>query len=197
MKKQVFHRKWLILFFVNVLIVFLACGLMLNLHFSADTFDILSTSDNNVDVHMRDGRFITALLYKLLAAVGINVAKSQSVLVLLFMLTVAALAALLACRVVQIIGREDVLTLAGTDAAMLLLFHNAFLAEWYIFSEAMLMYAVSIVCAVWSVLAYRRVASAKRAEILRHISASFLALTLSLGTYQVSLCRTSAPFCLY
>ena len=187
MKKPAFQRKGLILFFVNVLIVFLTCGLMLNLHFSADTFDILSTSDNNVDVHLRDGRFITALLYRLLAAVGINVARSQSVLVLLFLLTAAALAALLACRVVQTIGREDVLALAGTDAAMLLLFHNAFLAEWYIFGECMLMYAVSIACAVWSVLAYRRVASAKRAGILRHITASFLALTLSLGTYQVSI----------
>ncbi len=187
MKKQVFHRKWLVLFFVNVLIVFLACGLMLNLHFSPDTHGMWNMTDNDVSSHLRNGRFVTALISKLLAAVGINVARSQSALVLLFMLTVAALAALLACRVVQIIGREDVLTLAGTDAAMLLLFHNALLAEWYIFGECMLMYAVSIACAVWSVLLYRRVVSAKRAEILRHISASFLALTLSLGTYQVSI----------
>ena len=187
MKKHVFHRKWLVLFFVNVLIVFLACGLMLNLHFSPDTHGMCNMTDNDVSSHLRNGRFVTALISKLLAAVGINVARSQSALVLLFMLTVAALAALLACRVVQIIGREDDLTLAGTDAAMLLLFHNAFLADWYIFGESMLMYAVSIACAVWSVLAYRRVASAKRAEILRHISASFLALTLSLGTYQVSI----------
>ncbi len=187
MKKQAFQRKGLILFFVNVLIVFLTCGLMLNLHFSPDTHGMWNMTDNDVSSHLRNGRFITALISKLLAAVGINVARSQSVLVLLFLLTAAALAALLACRAVQIIGREDVLALAGTDAAMLLLFHNAFLAEWYIFGECMLMYAVSIACAVWSVLAYRRVASAKKAEILRHITASFLALTLSLGTYQVSI----------
>ena len=102
MKKQAFRRKGLILFFVNVLIVFLACGLMLNQHFSADTFDILFTSDNNVDVHLRDGRFITALLYKLLAADGINAAKSQSLFVFLFMLTAAALAAHLSLSLIHI-----------------------------------------------------------------------------------------------
>lgn len=187
MKKQAFRRKGLILFFVNVLIVFLACGLMLNQHFSADTFDILFTSDNNVDVHLRDGRFITALLYKLLAAAGINAAKSQSLFVFLFMLTAAALAAHLSCRILRTIEREDVFALVGTNAAMLLLFHNAFLAEWYIFGECMLMYAVSISCAVWSVLAYRRLVFARGGEAVRHIAVSFLALTLSLGTYQVSI----------
>lgn len=186
MKKQTFRQKGLILFVVNVLIVFLTCGRMLDIHFSADTFDILSTFDNNVDVHLRDGRFITALLYKLLAVAGINVAKSQSLFVFLFMLTAAALAAYLACRILRTVEREDVFALLGTNAAMLLLFHNAFLAEWYIFGECMLMYAVSIACAVWSVLAYRRLASAGGAEAVRHIAVSFLALTLSLGTYQVS-----------
>lgn len=187
MKKPSFRRKWLILFFVNVLIVFLACSRMLVLHFSADTFDILSTFDNNVDVHMRDGRFITALLYKFLAVVGINVAKSQSLFVFLFMLTVAALSAYLACRILRIIEREDIFALVGTNAAMLLLFHNAFLAEWYIFGECMLMYAVSIACAAWSVLAYCRLASTGAANAMRYTTVSFLALTLSLGTYQVSI----------
>lgn len=187
MKKQAFRRKGLILFFVNVLIVFLACGLMLNQHFSPDTHGMWNMTDNDVSSHLRNGRFVTALISKLLAAVGINVARSQSALVLLFMLTVAALAAHLSCRILRTIEREDVFALVGTNAAMLLLFHNAFLAEWYIFGECMLMYAVSISCAVWSVLAYRRLVFARGGEAVRHIAVSFLALTLSLGTYQVSI----------
>ena len=187
MKKQAFRRKGLILFFVNVLIVFLACGLMLNQHFSPDTHGMWNMTDNDVSSHLRNGRFVTALISKLLAAVGINVARSQSALVLLFMLTVAALAAHLSCRILRTIEREDVFALVGTNAAMLLLFHNAFLAEWYIFGECMLMYAVSISCAVWSVLAYRRLVFARGGEAVRHIAVSFLALTLFLGTYQVSI----------
>lgn len=187
MKKQAFRRKGLILFFVNVLIVFLACGLMLNQHFSPDTHGMWNMTDNDVSSHLRNGRFVTALISKLLAAVGINVARLQSALVLLFMLTAAALAAHLSCRILRTIEREDVFALVGTNAAMLLLFHNAFLAEWYIFGECMLMYAVSIACAVWSVLAYRRLVFARGGEAVRHIAVSFLALTLSLGTYQVSI----------
>lgn len=160
---------------------------MLNQHFSPDTHGMWNMTDNDVSSHLRNGRFVTTLISKLLAAVGINVARSQSALVLLFMLTVAALAAHLSCRILRTIEREDVFALVGTNAAMLLLFHNAFLAEWYIFGECMLMYAVSISCAVWSVLAYRRLVFARGGEAVRHIAVSFLALTLSLGTYQVSI----------
>ena len=187
MKTRAFRQKWLVLLIVNVLIVFLACGLMLNLHFSADTFGILSASGNDVDAHLRNGRPIAALLYRLLAAVGINVARSQIAFTVLFILTVAALAAFLACRILRTVGHEDIFALIGADAAMLLLFHNAFLAEWYIFGESMAMYAVSLACAVWSVLSYLRIASAKGGRAVRHIAVSFFALTLSLGSYQVSI----------
>ena len=68
---------------------------MLNVHFSPDTYDCWTTSDNNVDVHLRDGRFITAAIYQILSGLNINVAKNQTIFTLIFMITFVVLITIL------------------------------------------------------------------------------------------------------
>ena len=41
--KLKYEMKWIILGAVNVIIIMMTCGLMLNIHFSPDTYDIWTT----------------------------------------------------------------------------------------------------------------------------------------------------------
>lgn len=189
-KQREFVNKWLILLMVNIAVIFLTCNLMLNMHFSPDTYDILTTTDNNVDVHLRDGRFVTAALYKILSVLGVNVAKCQEVFTVVFMMTAGTLTTWLtylsACRA----KRADMMSLIVFDACFLLIFHNAFIAEWYLFPEVMLMYAISILSVVYSVVLYLRGSNLNNSKpIVRlwHVLATLLLLTIALGTYQVSI----------
>ena len=70
------------------------------------------------------------------------------------MLTVAFLAMALSYFAMQRMGRDETSTLVAVNAGFLLIFHNAFIAEWYLFPEVMLMYAISVSSAVLAVLAY-------------------------------------------
>lgn len=180
--------KWLLVIAADLALVLLTCSLMLNVHFSPDSYDIWTTTDNNVDVHLRDGRFITAALYKVLAILGVNVAKTQSVFTLGFMLTVAFLAMGLSYFAMQRMGRDETSTLVAVNAGFLLIFHNAFIAEWYLFPEVMLMYAISVSSAVLAVLAYLHAERIdKKGRKAWSVFVAFLALTIALGTYQVTI----------
>ena len=177
-----------ILFLLNFLTVLLSCSLMLNIHYSPDTYCIWFVSDNDYIRHFYNSRFVSGVLYKLLAAVGINVARSQSVFTLGFMLCVAGVCTALtrrAAALLQVNGKTGTMALIGADAAFLLIFNNAFISEWYIFGECMPMYGVAIVCAIWSALSYVRILGEERKSAPRRIAVSLLALTLSLGCYQV------------
>lgn len=99
--------KWLSIYTINGLIVLSSCGLMLNTHFSADTYDILTTFDNNVDIHLRDGRFITAGIYRILAILNINVAKYQNLFSLLFMALVAGMVTFLVYTAANYLHNEQ------------------------------------------------------------------------------------------
>lgn len=189
-KQREFVNKWLIVLIVNITIIFLTCNLMLNMHFSLDTYDILTTTDNNVDVHLRDGRFVTAALYKILSVLEVNVAKSQEVFTIVFMVTASALATWLTYLSVCRAKRTDIMSLIVFDACFLLIFHNAFIAEWYLFPEVMLMYAISILSVTYSVVLYLQgstVNNSKPIVCLWRVLATLLLLTIALGTYQVSI----------
>ena len=136
--------KWLSIYTINGLIVLSSCGLMLNTHFSADTYDILTTFDNNVDIHLRDGRFITAGIYRILAILNINVAKYQNLFSLLFMALVAGMVTFLVYTAANYLHNEQTHVLYILNCGFLSIFHNVFIAEWYMFPEAMLMYAISL-----------------------------------------------------
>lgn len=186
--KLKYEMKWIILGAVNAIIIMMTCGLMLNIHFSPDTYDIWTTTDNNVDVHLRDGRFITAALYHILAKLGINVAHNQSFFTIIFILTVAGITTVLSYYIDKRLRQSSITRLAIIDGGLLLIFHNAFIAEWYLFPEVMLMYAVSLASVVVAVeTLIQSYLSNGFLVKLRYGCFSLVALILSLGTYQVSI----------
>ena len=181
-------KKYVVILIINLIVVFLTCNLMLNVHFSPDTYDIWTTTDNNVDVHLRDGRFITAAIYQIFADINLNVAKSQTVFTLVFMVTVALLATILTSKAETLFAAENVVGLGIVDISFLLIFHNAFIAEWYLFPEVMLMYTISMIGTVVSSLAFVKICeSGQLCSKFRYGAISFGALLIALGTYQVSI----------
>ena len=180
--------KWLSIYTINGLIVLSSCGLMLNTHFSADTYDILTTFDNNVDIHLRDGRFITAGIYRILAILNINVAKYQNLFSLLFMALVAGLVTFLVYTAANYLHNEQTHVLYILNCGFLSIFHNVFIAEWYMFPEAMLMYAISLLGAVIAAISLLRAffTNAPSAKC-KCYGLSFTALLIALGTYQVTI----------
>lgn len=180
--------NWLILCGINFFVIMLTCRLMLNIHFSPDTYDIWTTSDNNVDVHLRDGRFITAALYQLLAILGANVAKCQSIFTVIFIITISFVVTTLTYAAKQYLKDNDYGKIIGVDAAFLLIFHNAFIAEWYLFPESLLMYSVCMLGMAGAVLLYIRTIECKSIrDIAINICGCFVLLIIALGTYQVSI----------
>ena len=187
-EKSIYTKKYLIIFIMNLFIIFLTCNLMLNVHFSPDTYDCWTTTDNNVDVHLRDGRFITAAIYQILSDLNINIAKNQMIFTLIFMITLAVLVTILTNIVERYFEQKDLIKLSIIDTSFLLIFHNGFIAEWYLFPEVMLMYTISLTGAVLSSIMFIKVCeSNKRFSKLGYGSISFCSLLISLGTYQVSI----------
>lgn len=185
---EIISRKYLVILMVNLAIVFLTCNLMLNVHFSPDTYDIWTTTDNNVDVHLRDGRFITAAIYQILADISINVAKTQAVFTLIFMIGIALLTTILVNRAERYFTKKDIVRLGIVDISFLLLFHNGFIAEWYLFPEVMLMYTFSVIGIVVSSLSFVRTCESSNIQSkVKFGIISFGALLIALGTYQVSI----------
>lgn len=188
MEKTKSAPKWLIIYIINAMIILLTCSLMLNIHFSSDTYDIWTTTDNNVDIHLRDGRFASAALYYILAKLGINVAKSQIWLTLIFIFTVAAIVTFLTAEVVKLCKTPLLSALITIDSGFMIIFHNVFISEWYMFPEVMLMYAVSMAGVTAAAFAFMKMCTVQKAIAkVRMGLISFLSLLIALGMYQVSI----------
>ena len=180
------RNLWLFVFIINLTVIMLTYALLLQPHFSADTYDIFVTHDNNVDVHLRDGRFITAICYWILAKIGINVARQQTVFVLIFIVLTAFLITFLTRYVLLHSKRKEWKILLVTDMSFTLLFCNVFIGEWYLWPEVMLMYAIALCTAIFSAINMFEAFDSKHINFIKMLKALLL-LFISLGSYQVTI----------
>lgn len=161
---------------------FLVYGMLIKSHYSSDTYKILAVSNNSADIHLRDGRYLSALVYKLLGIINVNVALYQSILVIIFMISTAIIASILISYICTIIDCDetDKIKKIIIQLGVLIGLNNVFILEWYLFPECMLFYAISLSCAVLGAI---MLAKGFRYSWL----ISFILVFVSLGTYQASL----------
>lgn len=136
---------------------------------------------------LRNGRFVAYAIERLLYVLHIEGLRNNGILTFVFIVMSGALATWLTYEALKCkkgIRLEDIVLV---DVGVLLTFCNAFLAEWYVFSECMDFYIFSfagaIAGAIFTANGYQRHGARKYGAYL----AGFLCLVLSYNSYQIGL----------
>lgn len=167
-----FHQ----LFVLDFVICFLFFAPFFRLHFSSDAYSVLSYQDvigAGGGNHMVNGRFAAAVLVEMLRMLGIHVVLDTAFGVLVMMSVSAWCMAKITLWMLE--GENGGwLTAAVVQAGCMAGFCNVFIAEWYQFTETLLIYASASVCCVF---AARRFTQNKKL-------AAFLLLSAGYNFYQ-------------
>lgn len=169
-------------FILNFIVVFLVYNALLQNHFSPDVFAAYTEQYEQIYWQISLGRFIHGLVYHALLNIGMGIISHMPFYTFLFMAVSAWCAARMAdglCRAAQ---REDAETFFLCDCAFLISIINICVLEWYLFPEAMVMYAIAIWGATEGALVF-----ANKYPTYQKIAISFLFLFIGINSYQAIL----------
>lgn len=149
---QGFSRKQLLI--LDFLICFLFFAPFLRLHFSADSYTVLAYQGiigAGGDSHMVNGRFAAAFLAEMLRVLGINPVLDTAFGVFAMIFASAWCMANITGWVMEGNNGSSVwLTAAVIQAGCMVGFCNVFIAEWYQFTESLLIYVAASACCVFA-----------------------------------------------
>ncbi len=178
-KKQ---KPFIILYLVHFLYCFLLYWNFLHVHYSVDAYSVLMSVTKSSNVYLQNGRLLYYPVNCFLNAHNVNLVENAKYVIGAYMLISTLCATLLALYVRRF--AKDRLTFLVLDLGILLSFHNIFIAEWYEFTECMVMYMLAISAMTLAVFCTMQMLEKK--SILLGIAA-FLFLNMAYNSYQVVL----------
>lgn len=169
-------------------IIFVCNSSMLQTRYSVDSYQMIYNNNNNISVHLRDCRYITAAIYNVLQLVGINLAVHQIVPTLIFMATISICIVMVYLQVKSFFSAVTPYCCLCVWLAVFLIYNNTFVAEWFLWPEISIMYSVAF---IFSTLAAKYTANiyceARDSIAVHQIFLAFFFLFLAIGSYQVIL----------
>ena len=175
-------QRQFVAFILNFLAVFFVYNAMLLPHFSPDTFAAYKEQPVQVFIQISSGRIVHGLLFHLLYLCGLGVLSHLSAYTVLFMLV----SSWCTMRISSVLCNR---TPKNNDGAyfvcnfiVLISIINICVFEWYLFTEAMLMYSLALLGATESALIFARDLPLRRRMII-----SFVWLFVAMNSYQALL----------
>lgn len=172
-----------IVFAASFVLVYLAFQCFYNLHFSIDSYDTYLADKQNAFWHIQNGRLVFALIVYAVDFIGLNLLTNNVLWVNLFMFVLAWSIATLTLRIMKY-ANNDFTNGILVFLFVCLSFVHAFMAEWFQFTECLLMYSVSVFCAVAAALVFPLNSTQNKSGYI----ISLLLLTIAYNCYQVGIC---------
>lgn len=178
-------KKWSAYGISVVLIVFMAFNCFFKVHYSVDAYSTFGGVHQNALWHIQNGRYFYTLLVYVVDRTGLNLVTDNILWVFLFMAALAISIIALSRRFIQLIDHTSTATEIMCILCVCLSFVNVFIAEWFQFTECLLMYTVSVLCSVGAVLLIP--SKNGGAKAIERYAAAFILLNIAYNTYQISI----------
>ncbi len=170
-------------FLINFIVIYFVYNALLQNHFSPDVFAAYAGQYEQVYWQISLGRFVHGLVYHALLHIGLGIISHMPLYTFLFMAVSAWCADKMACGLCKAAQREDTKTFFLCDCAFLISVINICVLEWYLFPEAMVMYAIALWGAVQGALAFVD----DHRTPLQQTVISFIFLFIGINSYQAIL----------
>lgn len=164
-------------FLVSLAFMMLLFGCFMQPHYSSDSYANLYSID--VDVHIRNGRIVSAFVQKMMNFLKFNPVQHQSFTIAVSLCVLAFCVSLIYWEIRPYLKDKleaQVLVLLGLQ----LIFANVFFAEWLMYVES-----TTIICIVGPFLLSIAAVLAGREITWKRITLSFVLLLISLNIYQL------------
>lgn len=170
------------LYVINFAILIVAySSLFVVPHFSTDTYDnYITTSGNDIMIHVRHGRFISALLYQIFELIHFDYKKFVTAGCLIFIAVCAWGATVLIDRFHVLLENKGIEQLIALDIVMLSMVLNTSIMEDLLFPDVSFSYAICFLFCFASTVFW-----CKENKIWTDYFLSFFFLCLTLNMYQV------------
>lgn len=163
-------------FLVSLAFMMLLFGCFMQPHYSSDSYANLYSID--VDVHIRNGRIVSAFVQKMMNFLKFNPVQHQSFTIAVSLCVLAVCISLIYMEIRTYLNENmvaQVLTLLGLQ----LIFANVFFAEWLMFVESMTSTCVGLLILTFAII------SAGRELTWKRLTLSFVLLLVVLNMYQL------------
>lgn len=169
------NKDFCLYMIVDFIICFLFFMPFLQLHFSNDSYTTMELQKMHSvsDAYISSGRYIGALIVKVLDMLKIDLVNNTAFAVFVFMLCSVYCMAQITCRCIE--EREDWLKAAVVQLGTITGFCNVFIAEWYCFTEVLIVYAAAVLSCVFAAILFDK----KNQKFL-----SFILLLVGYNCYQ-------------
>ena len=171
--------------FINLLktIVFylFVYGTMLIRHYSADSFTYTINPEYNNRGNLSLGRFGAYLVNQIVIKLGGNYVEQQVVFVIILILTLSITTEILYLYYLKLSYKLEGIQKKLLKMAIILMFCNVFIMEWFIFVEMTFIWSLSLIFMVLGVIQINKQFTIKK------MIASMLCVTISVSFYQATM----------
>ena len=164
--------------------VFLSFNCFLNIHYSIDSFNILTSANQDVSNHIQNGRIFYWLVVSLLNFLDISLVLNNILWVFVFMCVLVFSISILTIKATKYFSNDSSAVIL-VFLAVSVSFVHGFIAEWFQFTEALLMYSFSVLGSVLAVIVFP-LKQEENNRILKYFLA-FVFLTISYNSYQIGI----------
>lgn len=173
------------LYIINVLVCLMACGIFLRVHFSDDGYarEINGFAGEPTGM-LRNGRFAAHIIEWTLYALHLENLRNNGLFTFIFIIMSGIASAALAYRILRLRPESDIWDILLVDLGTLLTVVNAFITEWYIFSECMDFYIFAMAGAIGAAVL---ISNSDGRDRWRHLILGILCLMVSYNSYQIGL----------
>lgn len=141
------------LFAAAACLAYLAFNCFFKLHYSIDAFSVFAQPSKGAASQLQSGRYFYWMVCLLVNKLGLSPIDDNILWVSILMCALSFSISTLTIKITSYLKRDTV-TAVLTFLLVSLSFIHIFMAEWFQFTEANLMYSIAIFCAVCAVLVF-------------------------------------------
>lgn len=178
-------KRWGYYSIISALFVFFAFNSFYKIHYSVDAFNTFFAGNQNARWQIQNGRYFYTLVVYAVDRMGLNLVTDHVLWVSLFMATLTFAIIALSYRCIGLLDETSEATELACILCVCLCFVNVFIAEWFQFTEAQLMYMISVLCSVCAVLIFPY--KKDENKVVGRYLAAFILLNIAFNSYQVGI----------
>lgn len=183
--KLAISKKWWLYTIAAFALVYMSFDCFFDLHYSMDAFNTYFGEHQNALWHIQTGRYFYLFAVYFVDYLGLNLVTDNVIWVGLFIvaLTIAIIA--LFRKAIGLLEEGSILNEVMIFLLVSLSFVNVFLAEWFQFTEVLLMYTIAIFCVTGAAVVFPVREQEDRAPFKYFLV--FLLLNIAYNNYQISI----------
>lgn len=175
------HNRFILLGAAALVILAFQC--FFNRHYSIDAFSNYASGDQDASVQIQSGRFFYWIVVSVINRLHLSLIHNNVAWVVIFLCVLTASITILTIKAAQYFSNDAASTVL-VFLSVCLSFVHAFMAEWFQFTEAILMYSFAVLGAVLAVAVFPL--HDGKYKVLRYFLA-FLFLNISYNSYQIGI----------